>query len=152
MVARLNVAVTGASGFIGSEISDGLNLNRCNVVRIALRSQISDFIGDLQKNKFDVVIHCAGKVNGTEEDLQDSNVMLTKRIVSSLSKESNVHLIFLSTGAVYGNSINHSSVETDVLKPIDAYANSKLSAEKEVSRHHHSAILRLPSVYGVKKQ
>jgi nucleoside-diphosphate-sugar epimerase len=101
---------------------------------------------------FDVVIHCAGKLSGTIEQLEDSNINLTMSIVSSVPKGSHVHLIFLSTGAVYGNTIGRSSTEIDEVKPLDVYGQTKLSAEREVSKLHRSTILRLPSVYGRRNQ
>jgi nucleoside-diphosphate-sugar epimerase len=152
MVSRLNVVVTGASGFIGNAISNGLNPSIFNVVRIASRIQIPGLLNDLKKNKYDVVIHCAGKLSGDVEELNDANVVLTRKLISSSPKGSNVHFLFMSTGAVYGNTLVYSSSEVDEVNPLDYYSQTKLEAEKEISKCSQSTILRLPSVYGENNQ
>lgn len=148
MVARLNVAVTGSSGFIGNAVCDSLKSYDYKVIPIANRLQVNDFLKDLENDKFDVVIHCAGKLYGTSDELYDSNVFLTKRIVSSIPNGSQVRLIFMSTGAVYGNTKGPSSSELDENSPLDLYGQTKLDAEMEVLKYLRSTILRLPSVYG----
>jgi len=148
MVARLNVAVTGSSGFIGNSVCDRLKSCQYNVIPIATRLQVHDFLNELENDKFDIVIHCAGKLNGTSDELYESNVGLTKRIVNSIPNGSQVRLIFMSTGAVYGNTVESVSSELDVNIPLDLYGQTKLEAEMEVLKYSRSTILRLPSVYG----
>ena len=53
MVARLNVAVTGSSGFIGNAVCDSLKSYDYKVIPIANRRGLNDFLKDLEIDKFD---------------------------------------------------------------------------------------------------
>ncbi|MDB2572117.1 NAD(P)-dependent oxidoreductase [Schleiferiaceae bacterium] len=149
MVDRLIVAITGSDGFIGNRIFQRLGQPRLEVVGYGRRNSYPDFIERLKKDEFDVVIHCAGKMFGTDRELNESNVVLVKDIIKAIPQNSKIHFIQLSTGAVYGNTIGISSIESDETIPLGTYGKTKLLAEKEVSNLNCYTILRLPSVYGL---
>jgi len=64
---------------------------------------------------------------------------------------SNPHWIFLSTGAVYGNTGVEPATESAVPEPLGAYARGKWEAEKVLSAEaKESAVLRISNLLGEK--
>ena len=90
----MKVLISGASGGFGSEFIKYLD----DFDTISLRY---GEINEQQKSKLsdcDVLIHCGALLNGSFNDLFNSNVLLTKNILEYLVlKNPNVHFIYFST-------------------------------------------------------
>lgn len=168
------VAISGATGFIGSHICSLLDEKEISFVRL-LRSSQCDAFGDdcpfdldqphsLDERALqgiDTVIHCAalvhrksGATTAVENKYAACNFEATKVLVEK-SVASNVgHFIFISSVAVYGlNSSQRVIKNGDAEQPNTLYAQSKLDAERYIENFLKDkkmtyTILRLPLVYG----
>jgi len=160
--------VTGASGFLGSIISDSLARSNYQVKTLG-KGFKNDFKMDLGNNDsqlgidetFDVVIHAAGKahmVPKTQSEKQafyDVNFEGTKRLCSMFEASNNTpkSFIFISTVAVYGTDTGELISEDHLLNGNSPYAQSKIFAEEWLQQWSKAnevilSILRLPLVVG----
>lgn len=169
----MKVLVTGATGFIGSEIVKKLVENNIEILGMAGNSEVKisgvetisrDITKSLDtevfnhRGQFDAVIHCAGLAhqfgNINNEKFIQVNVDGTKHI-SELAVELRIkHFILISSTAVYG-SYNIAMNEAVECFPETDYAKSKLDAEnvcREICEKNEIpiTIFRLASVLGEK--
>lgn len=171
------VAVTGAAGYIGSQLVPHLIERGHDVVSFdsgfftdcyvtpELREASSNFIqrdvreivpADLES--FDSVIHLAGLSN---DPLGDINASLTEDInsrgtinVAKAAKAAGVeHFIFASSCSVYGGGAGDRILsELDPADPLTQYASSKLDGEKYLAEiedeNFRTTSLRAATVFG----
>ena len=153
------ILVTGAAGFIGSQLAYRLYKNGDDVVLIdnfsygkednlifadksftdeIHRKDIRDeaFLDSLfEKEKFDIVYHFAGITPLPDCQINpveavDVNVRATV-IIANLCKKYNIkNMIFASTSAVYENNTDFPSVEDKVERPSLIYPTTKWTAEQ----------------------
>jgi len=143
-----NILITGASGFVGSNLS-------CH---LADKSQFNLFALDIQKNmspkykeayiwtdimniafnEISTIIHLAGKAHDTKntsnkDDYYTINVGLTKLIFDQFLKSDTKKFIFFSSvKAVADSVVSENLTEDDIPKPESPYGISKLEAEKYI--------------------
>ena len=149
------VAVTGATGFIGSHLVNTL-LNQGFRVRVLVRKPINlllehqsleVIIGDIHTNSCmkalvkgaHYIIHCAGRVRGINQSQFDhDNVLGSKNIIDAAS-ESNVlkGFMYISSLAAREPTVSY-------------YAKSKNTAESLIKNINFTewSIIRPPAVYG----
>ena len=162
-----NFCITGATGFIGCELNKKLKRQECNVYELS-----KDFLSSLEVNSLDeykskknipvidCVVHLAARAHvlvETElnpEDLFNKiNFLMVKQLIQSCKYAKIKNFIFISSIGVCGtNSINPFDEES-ICKPEEAYAASKLKAEKYLIEYCNDnninlIILRFPLVYG----
>ena len=170
------VLVTGANGFLGTDLCKKLlyeNYNVRCVVRPGQESHLpegielakiesldgdTDWIEMLQG--VDSVVHLAARVHVMKEstsdpfaDYQEVNVQGTERLAQSAAKCGVKRFIFMSSVKVNGGESVTPYREADKPLPIDSYGISKLLAEKHVKRiavetGMSFVILRPPLIYG----
>ncbi len=155
------VLVTGASGFIGSNVVDCLLRNGCRVIALDRRapllcypeySRSRDYIsinGDvrdsalleeiMQENSVEYVIHLAAVSTiqmggGNRRETMDINVRGTEILLRAVKAAPKIKgLIYASTDKVYGKLRKPAYTEDDPLCPIDSpYDQSKAEADKLV--------------------
>ena len=172
------ICITGANGFIGRSLCKALGSSG-NYIRGLVRNQNlnKDFseieyisVGDIgpkinwkeHLKGCDCIIHCAGKtlkINDKNLNLYHAvNTEGTKHLAMHASEAGVKRIIFLSSIKVNGESsdiINDRKkiYYNDIPIPLDAYAASKLEAEKalyEISARTglEVVVVRLPLVYG----
>jgi len=159
--------ITGASGFLGSIISDSLRNSNYRIKTLGKREE-NDFSVDLSEENlnfeineaFDLVIHAAGKAHSVpktkiqKQEFFDVNVTGTANLLKAL--ENSIlpkAFIFISSVSVYGLETGTSIAEDHALQANDPYGTSKIEAEKLVWDWCHKynvicTILRLPLIAG----
>ncbi|WP_233164541.1 NAD(P)-dependent oxidoreductase [Pedobacter sp. ASV28] len=160
--------VTGGNGYLGKHIVDHF----CAIgwkVKTLGRSIENTYCYDLSINipsfieKFDVIIHCAGKAHSfpktlrEEEEFFDVNTIGTKNLLKALEEAPSLPktVVFISSVSVYGVSEGTSFCEETPLYSKHPYGKSKIAAEglmvewcKKNSVTY--LILRLPLLAGKK--
>ena len=168
------IAVTGAAGFVGGAYcrhaaARGLRLRR--FVRLAAAGDGAIAI-DLSHadvdalarglEGVDALVHLAGRAHAMEETASDSaaayrlaNAETTERLAQAAVRAGVQQFIFASTVKVNGEVTPRGRPfrPSDAPVPQDAYARSKLAAERALARiaagtPMATTVLRLPLVYG----
>lgn len=160
---KLNILITGASGFVGSHLAKALQdhnlylLTHQNTLPEIKREWI---IADLSKGlevgklpkKLDVIIHQAALAgSNVGEESWRINVEGTRNLLEYGKKIRIKKFLFASSVAVYGMRKGKIS-EDSVLKPESLYAETKVVAEKVVgsfSNFFDTLIFRYNDPYGV---
>ena len=165
----MKIAVTGASGFIGTELLAVLK-NRENTETIALTRDASRFT-DTERCEWrstgysfeglvsalegaDIIIHLAG-VRGTENDPVKFliNEVMTDRIVQAMWRCHAKRIVFASTMSVYNDDDLMPWTEDAPLKGRSCYGDSKANCERtirEYAKNHDITygIARIAQVVG----
>ena len=119
MTIKRNVLVTGASGFLGRRVVEGLLAQGCSVRALVRRSSEVDSLrltgvdivfGDVTdaeslKSAFDgvdYVIHSAADTNGTEEGARLVTIQGTRNVLELCSEGQVQKLVYISSCSVYG--------------------------------------------------
>ncbi|GAB5447443.1 NAD-dependent epimerase/dehydratase family protein [Gymnodinialimonas sp.] len=166
------VLVTGASGFLGGHLCralanlgadvTGLGRRPCKPETyeyLALPFDAREFEEFLASRRFDYVFHLAGWPYATQSVTQpgldfESNYLATAQLFRALQRSGFAGaLVYVSSGAVYGEMGPTPFSEHDVPRPMSPYAQSKLRAEQLLRSpprpfRFRSAVARLFSVYG----
>lgn len=175
MLKRI-VAVTGATGFVGSKLCEHLELAGYEVRRLSRSSsfregfvQISN-IGpqtdwSLALKGVSVIVHCAARVHTLDDqsvnrstEYMSVNCFGTQHLAIQAAASNVKRLIFLSSIKVNGEVTglldeNHKFTHLDIPRPVDDYAVSKWMAEQalwDVSTKTgmEVVVIRAPLVYG----
>ena len=169
--------VTGAAGFIGSNIAQVLldaghqvttidNLSsgfKSNIPKdcLFIRGDISESscLDQLNHEKFDGIIHLAGQssaeisFNRPTDDL-NCNVMSSLRLLEYAKKTGCKRFIYASSCSVYGNQVNNETFsEQDKVNPCSIYAAGKYASEQYLRIYKENydidyTVLRYFHVYG----
>ena len=170
------ILVTGANGFIGRALSDGLNNNGYRVLAALRRSGLqqrimnheSVIVGEINRHTdwsniiegIDVVIHLAARVHLMEDRAQarldayrEVNVLGTTNLADYAARSGVKRFIYMSSIKVNGNENPNAYLESDVPMPVDAYGISKMEAEIQLKSIASESgleivVIRPPLVYG----
>jgi nucleoside-diphosphate-sugar epimerase len=148
------VVVTGADGFIGTELTASLRAHG-HQVRRAVRSPGSDdgddvhVTGDIAEfgnwpalvQGAYAVVHLAGRAHitdrneaGTVARFRPTNVDASLRLAEACRLSGVRRMVFVSSIGVNGEGGVRPYTETDAPAPVEAYAYSKLEAEQGLAR------------------
>ena len=170
----MKVGITGANGFLGSNLSKFLKKKNFKVREIQRKYQINTFQlntinsctnWDEALKDIDILIHCAGnahKVNLPKNkelinafDLLNTNLLATINLTNSCIKNGVKKIIFISSIKVLGehNNVNIPFSNITPTNPQDIYSWSKLEAEnsiKELCKNSKTnfTIIRPPLIFG----
>lgn len=141
----MRIAVTGASGFIGTELLSELNNTGAEIIGLTreiggksdsanLRWQATDYTVDSLTNALsgvDVVIHLAG-VRGTTDKREDYviNETMTAAVLEAMSNSNVKRIVFASTISVYNDVDTIPWREDATLEPRTMYGASKIACEQ----------------------
>ena len=161
----MNIAVTGASGFIGGRVVRSLH-ERGHGVHAYGRRQPEQLAASLpapyvswdlttgplaNAPAVEVVVHCAARVDdwGSRKDFAAANIEGTRRVIESFP---GARIIHISSASVYDPRAVASAHHEDDRLPTfrrDAYSSSKQAAELIVLASDRPAIVLRPhAVYG----
>ena len=172
----MEILLTGGAGYIGSHVAlslidQGHNLTIIdnlstgnkkilpkNINFINCNINDENKVSAILKNKtYDVLMHFAGFVV-VEESVQNpkkyfkNNTNNAIKLFEICYKNNLKNIVFSSTAAVYGNPKNNLKItESENLKPINPYGESKLKTEKYLldnRNKYNSIILRYFNVAG----
>jgi UDP-glucose 4-epimerase len=178
------VLVTGGAGFIGSHLVEALvaghnhvtvldNLSTGSMANLArVQPQIEVIVGELGAllcaermclKRYSHIFHLAANAYippSVENPLWDfqTNLHNTILLLEALRRlETQPHVIFASSAAVYGNPVRMPISEDDPTVPISPYGVGKLAAERYLyvySRTYgvRATTLRLFSIYGPRQR
>ncbi len=155
------IFLTGASGFIGSrlydELKDEYQINGSGRYESPRTSTIwdlrSEFPITAAPPKVDIIIHAGALLeneSNSYEDYHFANVRSCTQLVQYAEICDAKHIIYLSTGGIYMPKTGWIT-ETDPIKPVGFYAQSKYLGETEFQKLKGSTcltILRLFFPYG----
>jgi nucleoside-diphosphate-sugar epimerase len=168
----MKILITGSSGLIGSAIIPLLETDGHVIRRFDIRPSPSDnntsfMAEDITNNKarqqaikdIDGVIHLAAVSRVLDAELNpakcfDINVKGTMSLLSDLAKLDNPPwVIYGSSREVYGSASTMPVSEEQSLKPVNIYAESKVTAESLVRNYARltdrpAIIFRFSNVYG----
>lgn len=149
----MKAIVTGAGGFLGSHLLEGLT---GHVGAIGLSTSIQQPAGNIFPFKTpglspDVVIHTHAAVASGAQTLGQAtlyrgNVQATQEVVDRFP---NARHLYFSTVSVY--PLTHETIsESTPPDPVTDYGKSKLQGEHVIAQASRHCIVRLSSLYGVR--
>lgn len=161
------IAITGATGFVGSNIAEVLALRGHEVTGLLRRPaehtlpwqhQQVDFasVDSIQNaiTGYDAVVHCAiandfHMLLNDRPGAYDAYVGMTSRVARA-AKASGVHTVYISTDWIM-DGLQHRSPETDCGNPVNIYGFLKAMGEQAIRDISESsgAICRIGGVMGV---
>jgi len=166
------VSITGASGYIGSVLTQELEKYSLKIIRISRKKLVpkdgvEDWVLDLNKKsswirivkKSDIIFHLSGNTSiyNSEKDPKESLISTLFPIIQLINASKELsripRVVFSSTATVYGLTDLLPVLETRQPNPITTYDLHKFFAEQQLlvasSSNIISAIsLRLANVYG----
>ena len=150
----MKICITGASGFIGKELTKKLSIEGNHVAILTRENngqfakEIAVFTGDLSKKNcdlsgflagVDVIFHCAAEIND-QRLMHAVNVEGTQRLISAVINECSlrqkqVHWVQLSSCGAYGPPIVNVESERTVTeitetRPINEYEKTKTKSDE----------------------
>jgi nucleoside-diphosphate-sugar epimerase len=165
----MKIAITGANGFVGSNLTrhlmkkghevTALVRKTSNVSLLPVKSAIVEIDyndADSLRKAFagnDIIIHSAALTRADNwEEMKAINVGLTEKVADAVNSTDSVkQLIFLSSQAAAGmGSKGKPKTEEDIPQPLTWYGKSKLMAEEIIRNRLEKSwtIVRPVSVYG----
>lgn len=156
----MNIAITGASGMLGTALID--KLSNLFLIFATAREQglvknnvswkcfdltnLTKLENWLVKIQPDVVIHCAAMVNVDEcefnEDLAYQLHVKTTEVIVDFLTINNGQLIYISTDSVFDGLSNKSYSEKDQTNPLNVYSKTKLLGEYPALSLKKGVVLR----------
>lgn len=173
----MKILVTGGAGFIGSHVLEKLARDKGNTITVLdsldsgraeniplgvsfIREDIrsSKIIDIFQENAFDAVIHLAAQtmvpysIKHPNEDA-DINLIGLINVLEAARLTGVKSVVFSSSAAVYGNSVNLPLKENEILLPTSFYGITKMTTEHYLRVYHelygiNTTVLRFANVYG----
>jgi len=125
----MKIIITGASGFVGQNLSKYLVSQNCDVNHLSLRS---NWVLDKDAN---VIIHLAGKAHDTantsnENEYFKINTDLTKKLFDEFLNSEVTDFIYFSSVKATADTIDDILDENHVSDPKTPYGKSKFLAEE----------------------
>jgi dihydroflavonol-4-reductase len=164
----MKALVTGATGFVGSHLTEALRRRGDEVTVLARSAAKASMLASLEVRVVngdlhdalalaravegqDVIYHVAGVIAArTEADFFRANRDGTAQLATAAERGGNPRFVFVSSMAAAGPSRRGTPlVGTEPARPVTAYGRSKLAAEQVITGSSLPwSILRPPMVYG----
>lgn len=152
----MKVYLIGATGHLGAAVYSQLRVEKIDLVPVVRKQSImkkevvSDFSVESLRKIFkdaDVIINAAGSVKTYDrKELWKANVELVQNIAAAAPEKAKI--IHASSISVYGKQLAKKPADEQTpVKPDSDYARSKYEAEKALTGHANTVILRIGTVY-----
>ena len=147
MTKKTNILITGAYGFVGSNLSEFLKKEiDCNLIALDIKQGQGVYdcffswneIDNICWNELDAVIHLAGMAHDTKNTTEESkyfeiNTELTKHVFDLFSASESKNFIFFSSVKAATDRVNGDALtEKVVCNPKTPYGKSKRAAEEYI--------------------
>ncbi|WP_310559548.1 NAD-dependent epimerase/dehydratase family protein [Flavobacterium sp.] len=149
----MKILITGASGFVGTNLLDYLKPSN-EVDSLSIRYSPNQELN----LKVDAIIHLAGKAHDLKkvsnpQDYYDSNFELTKQLFDAFLQSEASVFVFMSTVKAVADVVNETLTEMEVCNPITHYGIAKQQAEnylmsQELPKGKRVFILRPCMIHG----
>lgn len=140
----MKVVVTGSSGFIGGRVCEAFS-KKYEVLRVSSRN--SHNYQEIPAG--DVCIHLAANSVIQSVGSFESEWDQTKRILQKIVARRFSHVIYASSGSVYGDLTEEAHRESGPTHPTSSYSRVKLEAEHFLFENHNAvSSLRLANIIG----
>lgn len=142
-----NVLITGSSGMLGSSIKEQAKKNNWNFLaptssELDLRDADAT-LSYVQKNRIDVVVHCAAKVGGIQANIESpadfilDNCRIDTSIINASRLNQVSKFVYFGSSCMYPKSNRQPMVENDILSGYleptnEGYALAKIVAAKSI--------------------
>lgn len=128
-----NIYITGASGFVGSNLLNYLSGSKFNLHELSLRKPYN--VQSIENA--DSIIHLAGKAHDLKnisqpEEYYHVNFDLTKKLYDQFLSSDAKKFIFISSVKAAADRVEGILTEQDVPAPLTHYGKSKLMAEEYI--------------------
>ena len=147
MTNKTNILITGAYGFVGSNLSAFLKKEvECNLIALDIKQGEGVYdsffswndIEDICWDELDAVIHLAGMAHDTKNTTEESkyfevNTELTKRVFDLFSASKAKNFIFFSSVKAATDRVKEDALSEGVVcNPQTPYGRSKRAAEEYI--------------------
>lgn len=146
----MNILVTGANGYLGGVLCQGLSSVDPRVTLWDSHARPLREWDRFPVGRADVVVHLGwySKVGDGEKALQFECLRRTGDLLYDMRKDARI--VFASSASVYGDGGDYEFTEGDVPEPGCAYSKCKLAAEEMVRESKHPyCIFRFGSLMGL---
>lgn len=154
----MNILITGASGYLGTHLTNllvGIGINVTAIVRregkynFKIDKNVKIVIADLLETGsllnalkgVDVVIHCAAAMNGDYQFQYENTVLATENLIDSMEKTKVKRILLVGSYSVYdyvtikqGDTLTENSDTKNISSTIGSYAKTKLMQEERVKQ------------------
>ena len=125
----LNVLILGHNGFVGSNVKEYFDKQKCKVFTTNSLNKNTIF---KKIKEINIIINCVGE-NYDLKRMRTSNITYVEKILKNIEKyKKNIFLVHVSSCSVYGSHfhlIPTSINEVTSSSPISLYAKTKLAAD-----------------------
>ena len=148
----MKVFLTGASGILGSQVSEQLKIANVEVLAFGSANiELGNYADVKAKvNDFgpDVVVHCAAMTNvDLCEENKDAAVLINvigSRNMARAADSINAKIVYISSCGVYGNGRSVPYTEMDDTNPLTYHHYTKLKGEEAIKEHNKQFLIIRP--------
>jgi nucleoside-diphosphate-sugar epimerase len=169
----MNVLITGGCGYIGTKLTQAILATTSHHVtvldvqwfgnhlppdpRLTIHAMDVRSIDDVDLSSYDTIFHLANIANDPSVELNpraswEVNVLATMRLADRAARQGVRHIVFASSGSVYGVKAEPRVTEDMALLPISEYNKTKMVAERVIMSYAGSmttTIIRPATVCGL---
>ncbi|MBG98201.1 epimerase [bacterium] len=152
----MRITITGGGGFLGWHLAEKFSDCEVNLFDFdsslfsAVSGNQSCFVGDIRNVRdlefaivdSDIVIHAAAALPlAPKKDIFETNVLGTRNVLEVSRKMNVKKVVYVSSTAVYGVPDHHPLVESDQMKGVGSYGESKVLAELECMKAREKGMI-----------